>query len=538
MDMTYSFGLSSANNGNVLSVTNNNNTARSQSFTYDELNRVVTAQTQATSGTYSWGLSFTYDPWANLLGASVTQGSAPMLSVAVNGKNQITNTGFAYDSAGNTTADGTNSYTFNTEGELKTAAGVTYTYDGDGRRVQKSNGKIYWYGIGSDPLDETDSAGNTNNSSFKEYIFMGGSRIARRDSSNSVNYYFSDQIGSAHIVTNSSGTTLDDSDFYPFGGERSYTSSSGNNYKFTGKERDSESGLDDFAARFYASSYGRFISADDSKYMHPADPQTFNLYSYVANNPINAVDPTGHDMRGKGELQPMQHIGDVEIFGLTADVESGETNSGLDKKTYDAVINGVDYVVQATNAQDAKAAILAAAAAIDANSAEGEQGVSGTPFNLTLGDKSVSGTYAAAQESSSGRRGMLIEASSQDCKGCNWAQTVSRTGNPAVSAHADRDAPDQPLYPISPGPGGANYFHDLPLNHVGGHGSFRAVTSIGVADFNKNTFKVLGSMTWGYDLKQNGDVTVHAPRVSTGAEQRGSIAILRRDSPSWKIIGP
>ena len=50
------------------------------------------------------------------------------------------------------------------------------------------------------------------------------------------------------VVTNATGTTptLDDSDFYPFGGERDVLFSSGNTYRFTGKERDSESGLDDF----------------------------------------------------------------------------------------------------------------------------------------------------------------------------------------------------------------------------------------------------------------------------------------------------
>src|SRR6266704_6116893 len=135
---------------------------------------------------------------------------------------------------------------------MTSTAGVTYTYDGDGKRVQKSSGKLYWYGMGSDPLDETDLTGSTTNASFNEYIFFGGKRIALRDYLNNVNYYFADHLGTARIVANSSGTVLDDSDFYPFGGERVITSSSGNRYKFTGKERDSESGLDYFGARHNA----------------------------------------------------------------------------------------------------------------------------------------------------------------------------------------------------------------------------------------------------------------------------------------------
>lgn len=64
-------------------------------------------------------------------------------------------------------------------------------------------------------------------------------------------------------------------------------------YKFTGKERDSESGLDNFGARYNSSSMGRFMSRDAFTYALKTDPQTWNLYSYVANNPLNRTDPDG-----------------------------------------------------------------------------------------------------------------------------------------------------------------------------------------------------------------------------------------------------
>lgn len=155
--------------------------------------------------------------------------------------------------------------------------------------------------MGSDPLDETDLAGNTNNASFNEYAFFGGKRIARRDSTNAVNYYFTDHLGTARIVANSSGAPVDDSDFYPFGGERNYLNSSPQNYKFTGKERDSESGLDNFGARYFGSTTGRFMIPDWSARPAPVpfadltNPQSLNLYSYVANNPVSRTDPLGHD---------------------------------------------------------------------------------------------------------------------------------------------------------------------------------------------------------------------------------------------------
>ena len=68
----------------------------------------------------------------------------------------------------------------------------------------------------------------------------------------------------------------------------------------TGKERDAESGLDYFGARYYASMMGRFLSPDWSAKEEPVpyakldDPQTLNLYAYVLNNPLTRMDPTGH----------------------------------------------------------------------------------------------------------------------------------------------------------------------------------------------------------------------------------------------------
>jgi RHS repeat-associated protein len=64
--------------------------------------------------------------------------------------------------------------------------------------------------------------------------------------------------------------------------------------RYTGKERDTESGLDNFGPRYYASSMGRFMSPDDVG-GHLEDPQTLNLYSYVGNNPLSRTDPSGHD---------------------------------------------------------------------------------------------------------------------------------------------------------------------------------------------------------------------------------------------------
>ena len=122
-------------------------------------------------------------------------------------------------------------------------------------------------------------------------------RMARRDAPGNVNYYLSDHLGSSRVVTNSAGTILDDCDFTPFGQERCFTSSSGNTYKFTGKERDpiAEGGKDYFPARYYANTLFRWLSPDPAgkKAANLTDPQTWNMCAYVRNNPTTLTDPTG-----------------------------------------------------------------------------------------------------------------------------------------------------------------------------------------------------------------------------------------------------
>jgi RHS repeat-associated protein len=72
--------------------------------------------------------------------------------------------------------------------------------------------------------------------------------------------------------------------------------------KYTGKERDSEAGLDNFAARYDSSAMGRFMSPDSPLLDQEASaPQSWNLYSYVRNNPISNTDPSGETcIRGAG----------------------------------------------------------------------------------------------------------------------------------------------------------------------------------------------------------------------------------------------
>jgi RHS repeat-associated protein len=200
-----------------------------------------------------------------------------------------------YDAAGNlTNYTSPGQYVYDQENRLSSTAGMTYTYDGNGERVLKSNTstgaavKHYW-SMGGNTLAEGDGSGNIT----AEYIYFGGRRVARIDiPANTLHYYLSDHLGSTSIVVSSSGIREEESDYSPFGTEYVIAGAGVNRYKFTGKERDTESGLDNFGARYNSTSIGRFMTPDPLG-GEKIDPQTLNRYSYVRNNPTNLIDPTG-----------------------------------------------------------------------------------------------------------------------------------------------------------------------------------------------------------------------------------------------------
>ena len=123
----------------------------------------------------------------------------------------------------------------------------------------------------------------------------------------SINWLISDHLGSPRMIADLSGnlTGIKRHDYLPFGEEmgagisgrttsQGYSQLDGVRMKFTGHERDDETGLDFMKARYYSSMQGRFTSVDpSSKSIIPTNPQTWNRYSYTYNNPLRYVDQNG-----------------------------------------------------------------------------------------------------------------------------------------------------------------------------------------------------------------------------------------------------
>jgi RHS repeat-associated protein len=361
-------GTSGADNGNVFGITNYKDATRNQTFTYDLLNRLASAQNAGTDCNATvlggnkkfWGNTYSYDAWGNLVNKTKigTACAGENLSVTADAHNWIHATGgadYQYDAAGNMTFNATpptQTYTYDQENRLTGAAGYTYTYDGDGNRVRKSNasaGTLYWY-MTPGVVAETDLAGTTRS----EYIFFDGERVARRDGATGtggVFYYFSDNLKTASIITDSAGVIKAESDYYPWGGELQFVNNDSNDYKFTGKKRDVETGLDYFGARYYSNGLGRWISADWATkattvpYAEFADPQSLNLYNYVRSIPTSHLDIDGHEWKLWEDVKKgLSQISVKATFGVGIGGKAGgEATAGLSGRAELAIKGNVEF---------------------------------------------------------------------------------------------------------------------------------------------------------------------------------------------------
>jgi RHS repeat-associated protein len=300
-DFRYGYNAGAADNGNVVSMAAAGNQNFNRSYGYDPLNRLLSL---GAPGDGCSGLGWSYDAWGNRLAQNNTGGTCFSLSTAALSNNRVA--GYSYDAAGNLLFDGTHHYLYDAENRLISVDGnVSYAYDAEGNRVQKTVAGVitqYVYDPSGQVIHETD--GNGNGAITTQYIYLGGQLLA--EYKDSTTYFVEhDHLGSTRLLTRVDRSVYDSIDYLPYGEQ--IAGASGSTHKFTGKERDAESNLDYFGARYYSSTLGRWVSADWSAVPVPVpyadftDPQSLNLYSYVRNLPTTRVDKDGHGCLVDGE---------------------------------------------------------------------------------------------------------------------------------------------------------------------------------------------------------------------------------------------
>jgi RHS repeat-associated protein len=292
-------------------------------YTYDSADR-VTAQThwsQVGTVVYSGTNAYSYDSTSQL-----TSDGAATYSYDVNGNRTMP--GYQTGSANRLSTDGTYTYTYDAEGNLtqkvkgagletwtygydnanrltsisETSGGslalsVTYTYDVQGKRVEEDKWKT---GVGSTTtrflFDGQDVIADLNGSNVVQVRYVYGdqpdqilARVVASGTHTGVAWYLTDSLGSVRDIADSSMVVQDHLDFDGFGNVTEASPGWGDRFKFAAGASDSDTGLTQFGARYYASNIGRWDREDPISFR----AGDVNLYRYVMNSPTNATDPRG-----------------------------------------------------------------------------------------------------------------------------------------------------------------------------------------------------------------------------------------------------
>jgi RHS repeat-associated protein len=368
-------------NGNILSYTDSVTGAWS-SLGYDGVNRLI-AGTQAPvpiNGVAQSPQSFcwSYDSFGNRTAQLVQSAacSSPAPTVTYNTSNQVTwvqttaPAGFTYDAAGNVFQDNLNNYLYDAEGRIcavqnrVSLSATGYIYDAEGARVAKgtltqftcdttlnpqtgmpNNGfsptSAYVLGPSGEQLTETDGSGNWKHTN----VYAAGALIATYDNAtNNTVFALNDWLGTKRVEMGANGcatayTSLAFGDELTPGPVPGYTqcADDATEHHFTGKERDTESGNDYFGARYYASSMGRFMSPDEPfADFDPDNPQSWNLYGYVRNNPMTNTDPDGNDC-----VTQTRNSSTTETVTVNSGTCSGNVGDGQSQTYVNGTVTGV-----------------------------------------------------------------------------------------------------------------------------------------------------------------------------------------------------
>jgi RHS repeat-associated protein len=261
---------------------NASNGGKTCTFGYDDLIRV-----SGTSCTGSiWSQTFTYDPFGNI----TKSGSGSWLPGYNSATNRYTLGGTSYDANGNLLTDTFHTYTWNGDGQVLSVDSTGLTYDALGRQVERTNGAGYVQYVYAGSTKLALMNGQTLTRAF--IPLPGGTQGVYTTSFSK--YRVPDWLGSFRIESTSTRTWGFSGAFAPFG-ERYAEGGSAAAKTFAGHNWDTVSDLYDAQFREDHGGQGRWTSPDPAGLdaAQLTDPQTWNLYAYVRNSPLNLVDPFG-----------------------------------------------------------------------------------------------------------------------------------------------------------------------------------------------------------------------------------------------------
>ncbi len=264
-------------------------------YTYDDLSRLLAADYFA-----AWDdvnpvrdYTFAYDVAGNRTSEVVNVDGSPFSSQShtYDAANRISSAGFAYNDAGQMTADGTLSYSWDRAGRLLDAGDSSYAYNGLGQRVQQTvSGVVTDYLLDTQPgLAKVIAA--TTGANTERFVHERG-LLSQQDSAGDWQWMVADGLGSVRGVVDGAGFDPAYSVHYaPYGQPWGEQGPEQTPFGFTGEPTD-DNGLVNLRARYYNPALGVFPSLDPIEGVLQ-QVMSLNRYAYVAGNVVNAVDPSG-----------------------------------------------------------------------------------------------------------------------------------------------------------------------------------------------------------------------------------------------------
>lgn len=306
-------------------------------YVYDRVNRLI----EGTALSVGAKQKYSYDAFGNMLSMD-TYGSVSPSNPNGNLTNQLpmnydnsTNrwSVLRYDASGsligNLRSDGSSQFSYDALNRMLTTPGMTYLYGPNDERMEIVN-----KGYDDDPakpapnpkpaIVETYTLRGLNNEILREYtitggdavghwnwqrdyVYRGGALLAAENYLTGRQHFHLDHLGSARLITDNNRYVVETHQYFPFGNDATGQTPADNTHKFTGHERDllnNGQQLYQMGARFYAQTNSRFLTVDPGKDFDPHMPQSWNMYAYVRNNPMNFSDPTGMVTEGANRLTP------------------------------------------------------------------------------------------------------------------------------------------------------------------------------------------------------------------------------------------
>ncbi len=308
----------------MLTLTDHLNSNQIQTFTYDALNRLETAATNGL-GQGQYTQSYQYGPATGNLSNKSDVGGYIYSQTQPHAVTGAGTNSYTYDLNGNmktrTVAGNLWTYIYNAEGKItavrKNGQLISeYSYDGDGKRVAEINADgtatifigNYFEGAYPEPPPQppqplkfympfvsnaeeaTDLFEPITARMGTLYFYADGQRIAMKKDG-VVSCIYGDQLGSVSAVADAGGNLISKTLYHPWGTTRYAQGTSPTDYGYTGQMKEGD--IYFYNARWYDPQLGRFMQADT---IVPTvqGTQGFDRYAYVNNNPMRSTDPTGH----------------------------------------------------------------------------------------------------------------------------------------------------------------------------------------------------------------------------------------------------